>query len=248
MNSTTKRWILAAAGVMAAAVPAMAQDAQDIDWGWDRPHHHRAYDERNELRLWLGGFRPDAHGAYFNEVRRDFTFDNSDLQDVIFGADYILHVTPYVGVIFSGGYYQGSGNVAYRNFTDNFGDGIRHDTALDISTFTAGVVFHLAPQYPVDPYVGGGGGIYAYRLREAGDFVDFSQSPPPVFSSTLESNGTAFGYFFLAGVDFRVSRAVSLFAEGRLSRVNKDLSGDFQGAGKIDLSGTQLAGGISWHL
>jgi opacity protein-like surface antigen len=220
---------------------------QDSYWGRDRPSR-RSYDRRNEFRLWLGGFRPDATGPYFNSVKRDFTFSNSDLDDVIFGADYILHITPNVGLIFSGSYYQGSGTQAYRDFTDQHGAAIRHDTALDISTFTAGVIFHFAPQYPVDPYIGGGGGIYAYRLREAGDFVDFGQPTLPVFSDTLESNGTAFGYFILAGVDFRVSHTVSLFAEGRLSRANKNLTGDFQGAGKINLDGKQIAGGISWHL
>ena len=240
---------LAASSLEASVKDGILADRslQDSYWGRDRPSR-RSYDRRNEFRLWLGGFRPDATGPYFNSVKRDFTFSNSDLDDVIFGADYILHITPNVGVIFSGSYYQGSGTQAYRDFTDQSGAAIRHDSALDISTFTAGVIFHFAPQYAVDPYIGGGGGIYAYRLRESGDFVDFSQPTLPVFSDTLESNGTAFGYFILAGVDFRVTHTLSLFAEGRLSRANKNLTGDFQGAGKINLDGKQIAGGISWHL
>jgi opacity protein-like surface antigen len=269
MKSTHTRLMMGLTAMLVAAAPVLAQGGQNDqnvrqgaadapsardaalkdslvrEWVRVRPTH---YDRRNELRLWLGGFRPDASGAYFNEVRRDFTFNSSDLQDVIFGADYMLHITPYVGVIFSGSYYQGSGTQAYRNFTDNTGGSITHDTSLDVSSFTAGVVFHLAPQYPVDPYIGGGGGIYAYRLRESGDFIDFTQTNLPVFTDTLESNGTAFGYFFLAGVDFRVSHTISLFAEGRFTRAYKDLSGDFAGAGRLDLSGKQIAGGISWHL
>lgn len=290
MKSTKTRIMLGLAGMLLAAVPALAQnagglegvrDAQGLkdsslqesiltladssltdstlkdsafkdsalkDNYWEQRPHRRSYDRRNELRLWLGGFRPDATGQYWSDVKRDFTFSNSDLEDVIFGADYILHITPNVGLIFSGSYYQGSSTQAYRNFTDQNGAAIRHDTALDISTFTAGVIFHLLPQTPVDPYIGGGGGIFAYRLREDGDFIDFSQHNLPVFTDRLVSDGTAFGYFVLAGVDFRVSHWVSLFVEGRLSGANKNLTGDFQGAGKINLDGKQIAGGISWHL
>ena len=39
-----------------------------------------------------------------------------------------------------------------------------------------------------------------------------------------------------------------LFAEGRWTRVDDDLNKDFDGFGKIDLSGREIAAGVSWTL
>src|SRR5580693_370660 len=100
MKSTKTRIMLGLAGMLVAAVPALAMDADDAkvaqaaddskvaeaawtpqdastaqadtqgirdlkdsSWGRDRPYR-RPYDRRNEFRLWLGGFRPDATGPY----------------------------------------------------------------------------------------------------------------------------------------------------------------------------------------
>ena len=71
-----------------------------------------------------------------------------------------------MSLIFSGSYYQGSTTNSYRDFEDNFNDRIRHDTDLGIGSATVGVVFHLLPRgASIQPYVGGGGGAYVWRLR-----------------------------------------------------------------------------------
>lgn len=253
MPAIKKHLLLGLAGAPAllallATTPAAAQDS----FSAYRPYHQYEHSSspHSDFRVWIGGFRPDATGAYFTEVRNDFTGDqSSDLTNVIGGVDWRLHLNPYASLLFSGSIYEGSTTQSYRAFMDNNGDRIRHNQTLDIDSLTAALMVNLAPpRSPVMPYVGAGGGLYYYRLREAGDFIDFTQNPPPVFNSVLESSGTTLGYFVLAGLDIPVARRTSVFFEGRLSRATKDLSQDFSDFGKINLNGKQFEVGVSWSL
>ena len=51
------------------------------------------------------------------------------------------------------------------------------------------------------------------------------------------SDGTAFGGYGVVGLEAPISRNLSVFGEGRWTKVDADLQGDFDGFGKIDLSG-----------
>jgi len=248
MRSIQKRLLLGAATLLVASAPAWSQDAQDSY----RRHYRQGgedYDVRNEFRLWLGGFRPDGHSAYWDDVRREFDGSASDFQNVIGGGDFVFHLAPHVGLMVSASYWSGSSNLAYRNFLDQNNSRISHDASLDITSGTVAVIFWPAPPHSaINPYLGGGGGIYGWRLRESGDFIDFTQASLPVFTSTLVASGTTGGYFFVAGADIPVGRRVSLFFEGRYTKASDTLNKDFGGFGRIDLSGGQIAGGVSFHL
>jgi opacity protein-like surface antigen len=243
MKSTLARLTLGF-GLLVCALPALAQDSY--------PYSHQGrptYDDASEIRLWVGGFIPDLSSGFWRNERDNFTGVRSrDLEDTNFGADFILRLNPYWGLMFGGSYYTGSTTGAYRNFSDDTNSAIRHDTTLDIGSFTVGAVVHFAPGSIVNPYLGAGAGIYDYRLHENGDFIDFSQTTLPIFRSFDTASGTTFGGYALAGLDFRVAHSVSLFVEGRYTMASKDLSGDFSGLGKIDLSGASVNGGVSFHL
>ena len=254
------RVMIALSGLLVLSLPAFAQDSYGQDhygqdhYGQDYYGHHgrhyESYGGDGEFRFRVGDFRPDGSSDYWNGVRHDFTgASQSDFDNADFGLDYVLPINEWVGVIFSGSYYQGSATQAYRDFEDNFGQRIRHDTNLDIGSATVGILVNLAGRHaPIRPYIGVGGGAYPWRLEERGDFVDFSNSTLPVFSSRLSSSGTAFGYYGLIGLDVPVSHRVSLFAEGRWTSVKADLKDDFDGFGKIDLGGREIAAGIAWKL
>ncbi|MEA2600012.1 MAG: hypothetical protein QOF89_1004 [Acidobacteriota bacterium] len=244
MISKTTRVFLALSGLLAVtALPAAAQ-------------HHRYSSRRysperdGEFRIHVGSFRPDGKSDYFSGIRQDFTgAEPNDFEDANFGLDYLMPLSGRLSLMFSGSVYQGNTTNAYRDFADNFGNRIRHDTTLDIASVTAGLVLHLTgPDTAIQPYIGAGGGAYPWRLKESGDFIDFGPASHPVFSADLKSDGTAFGYYFLGGIEAPISRRVSLFAEGRWTRVDDDLQGDFEGFGKLDLSGREIAAGLSWSL
>jgi opacity protein-like surface antigen len=234
---TTKRshaiWMLA--GLLVASAPAWAQ--------------HGPYERDGAFRLHLGAFRPDGDSEYWDDKARDFTGDAADLENASGGIDYLLNLNRHLGLLFSGNFYEGDTTQSYRDFVDNRGDDIRHDTTLDIASLTAGVVFSLTgPDAPLVPYVGAGVGLYSWQLEEDGDFIDFRSPNRPIFSSNPQSDGVAFGHYWLAGLEAPIGRSVSLFAEGRWSRAKDKLEGDFEGFGDIDLSGREFVAGVSWNL
>ncbi|HEX4963409.1 MAG TPA: outer membrane beta-barrel protein [Thermoanaerobaculia bacterium] len=239
----TARVLLALSGLLAVtALPASAQY-----------HHGRYYGgggDDGEFRIHVGSFRPDGSSTYWDGIRSDFTgSDPSDFENANFGLDYLLPIGRQVSLMFSGSVYEGNSSNAYRNFADNFGNRIRHDTTLDVASLTAGVVVNLTGRRsPVRPYVGAGVGLYPWRLKESGDFIDFHTANNAIFSADLRSDGTAFGYYGLVGLEVPVSRRVNLFAEGRWTKVDDNLNKDLEGLGKLDLSGREIAAGISWTL
>lgn len=254
MRSFRVRLILGLAALLvAAAAPALAQPpyppppppGPGPGPGY---YSHGGSDRFGEFRLWAGGFQPDAHGDYWDNKFRDFTGSRNDLRDAIGGGDFIYHFDRFNAVMFSASFYSTTAGQSYRNFLDQDNNRIRHNTDLDIASGTvAYVLFPAGTHTPVIPYLGAGVGIYGWRLRETGDFIDFANNNQ-IFSARLESNGTAFGYFFLAGLEIPLTRHLALLVDGRYTKAHDTLSGDFDGFGRLDLSGGQITGGISFHL
>ena len=239
MRSKALRTTFVLVGMLVAVAPAWCQ----------YPYRtHRAYEREGEFRLWGGAFRPEGDSDYWNDKKLDFTGDASDFESAIGGIDYLMGLNNNLSLMFSGTYFQGDTTQSYRDFVDNRGDRIRHDTTLDIGSVTAGLVFHLAgPDSPVIPYIGAGGGAYFWRLEENGDFIDFNHNND-IFNARLKSDGTAFGGYGLVGLEAPISRSLSIFAEGRYTKVDADLKGDFEGFGKLDLSGRSFSAGLAWTL
>jgi opacity protein-like surface antigen len=224
-------------GLLVAAMPA-----------WCQYHTRPVYEREGEFRLRVGAFRPEGDSEYWTDKQQDFTGDPSDLENAVGGIDYLLGLNNQLSLMFSGSYFEGDTTQSYRDFDDNFGDRIRHDTTLGIGSLTAGLLVHLTgPDAPVSPYLGGGGGAYFWRLEENGDFIDFNRNNE-IFNASLESTGTAFGYYLVAGLEAPISRNLSVFAEGRWTQAEDDLSEDFEGFGKLDLSGREVSAGLAWSF
>jgi hypothetical protein len=224
-----------AVGLLAAAAPAWAQ---------------RGYPERDDaFRIHLGVFQPEGDSEYWDDKEREFTGEAGDLEGPNFGLDYLLPLGSRLSLIFSGSVYSGENTQSYLDFEDNFGNRIRHDATLDIASATVGLVFHFTgPEAAVSPYLGVGAGAYPWRLEESGEFIDFRTNPPDIFDATLESEGVAFGYYGLVGLEAPIGRRLSIFAEGRWTRAEDELSDDLEGFGDLDLSGREFAAGLSWRL
>ncbi len=226
---------LMAVGLLAAAVPAEAQGS------------YRRYGGESELRFRLGNFEPDAESVYWDDTFFDFTGSPESFEDVIVGVDYVHRLGNRVSLIASGSVYESEARQAYRDFVDGDGRDIRHDTFLEIGSGTVGLLLNFAGRdATIQPYIGGGGGFYAWTLEESGDFIDFTDDT--IFSDTFLAEGTAFGTFFVAGISIPIGDTASVFAEGRWDSADDELGDDFDGLGTIDLSGRQLSAGFSWRF
>ena len=203
----------------------------------------------NGFRIRLGIFTPEGDSQYWNENALDFVGDADDFEDFQGGLDYDLGLTNRSVLRFSVDSFSGESDTHYFDFVDNEDFFIEHSTTLDIASVTAAYVIQLAsPNSPVMPYLGVGGGIYAWELTEDGDFIDFLTDDLEIFSGVFSDSGVALGYFYSAGVEFRFTQRNAFLVEGRWQEVNDELEGDFDGFGELDLSGLSIYGGYSWKF
>lgn len=223
---------LLAAALVTASLPAAAQSGYD-----------------NSVRVFFGQFEPEADSSYWNDTFNDFSGDASDFDDIVGGVEYSRALRGNLRLVVSGLGYEGSGNQEYRDFVDSAGDPILHSTTLTLSAATVGLAVDLAPRHaPVIPFVGVGGGLYAWELIEEGDFIDFVAHPPEVFGNTFDDDGATLGWYWTAGVTIPTSSSFALFVQGTWHHAEDDLEGDFADLGTLDLSGRQFVAGLSWSF
>ncbi len=235
MTSKALRMTLALAGLLLAVTPA-----------WAQQQRRGFYERDGAFRVHLGDFRPEGDSEYWNNKELDFTGGVDDLENASFGLDYLLPINRYFSLQFGGTVYGGDTTQSYRDFTDNFGDRIRHDTTLGIASATAGVVLYpLGSNAAISPYFGAGAGSYFWSLEEEGDFIDRNDD---IFFANLKDEGVAFGYYYLVGVEAPITQRLSIFGEGRWTQADDDLADDFEGFGNLDLSGRTILVGLSWNL
>jgi opacity protein-like surface antigen len=253
MKRAQQNILLSLGCLLLAAVPALAQYPPPPPPPYPPPPMYapppsHPHDQFVEFRLWAGEFFPAAGGDFWNNNFSNFTGSRSDFQDVIGGGDFIFHFDRYNALMISASFYGSSADESYRGFLDQNNNPITHRTSFDISSGTAAyALFPAGTHNPVIPYLGAGIGLYGWRLHEGGDFIDFSNNNT-IFSGASRESGGAFGYFFLAGLEVPVSRHVALLVDGRYTVAHANLGGDFDGLGRLDLSGGQIVGGVAFHL
>lgn len=226
--------VAVAAAVASLAAPASAQ----------------YYPRDNALRFRAGLFEPDGNSQYWDDAQTLFTGGPSDFQDTIGGVDFRMGLGEggQLSLLFSGSGYEGQDHRRYRDFVDSRGNEIRSRATLDIESFTAGLMWDFLPRGPVRPYVGVGGGYYLWQLEESGDFIDFGSAGSPIFHDRFKDDGATLGYYWLAGLSVPLGYDWALFAEGRWHNAEDTLGGDFDGLGKLDLSGREISAGFSWSF
>jgi opacity protein-like surface antigen len=229
-------WLAFSIIALGATAPLAAQQAS-----------YRTYRGLNELRVRGGLFTPRGDSQYWTEKEFDFFTEAEDFEDFLLGVDYRRRLGARTYLVVSGTVFSAEESTSYREFVDESGFDIFHDTTLDIASGTIGVHFVLTgPDAAVQPYLGGGGGFWAWNLEESGDFIDFSVTDPFIFSDTFTDDGAAFGWYWLVGLDVPVGDQFSVFAEVRWDRVDDELGSDFRGLGDLDLSGRQITAGVAF--
>jgi hypothetical protein len=200
-----------------------------------RPAH-----AQQTVNFTLGYFVPlkdDArtHDDVININRSFLAFDPDDFGGASIGGEWLVALGRFFEAGAGVSYTGQTVSSVYRDFIDSDGTEIDQDLELRIVpiAFTVRYV-PFGQSTPVQPYIGGGLGIFSWRYRESGEFVDFGAGRQ-IFEDIFEDTGNSTGAIVVGGVRFAGPR-LSAGGEIRYQHANGDLSRDFAGS-KIDLGG-----------
>ena len=168
-----------------------------------------------------------------------YLFEIKDFNNVTFGGEYLLGVTDFLEAGVGAGFYQNTVHSVSADLTYPNGAEIEQTLKLRIVPVTATIRFlPLGRDASVQPYVGGGVGVFNWKYSEVGDFVesDFVE----ILSGAFRSSGTAVGPVILAGLRFPVGETMTAGGEVRWQRAKGDTGGIDEGflGDRIDLGGT----------
>jgi len=195
---------------------------------------------QQSLTLSFGGFVVAGEDARVDGdvlvANRDIlSFDIDDFTGGSIGIEWLLPIGEFFEAGLGAGFTSRTVPSVYADLVNRNGDEIEQDLKLRVAPVTATVrVLPFGRSRAVQPYLGGGIGLFSYRYSEVGEFVDFTDRS--VFRDRFVAQGSEIGPVALAGVRFPLGDAWSLGGEVRYQKASADLSDDFLGT-KLDLSG-----------
>ena len=148
-------------------------------------------------------------------------FELDDFNGATIGGEWALGIGEFLEAGVGVGYYKRTVPSVYRDFVDSDGTEIEQDLKLRITpvTFLARF-FPLGRGSGVQPYLGAGVGLFAWRYSETGEFVDTSDFS--IFRESYVDSGNAFGPVLLGGVRFSAG-SVLIGGEFRYQDATADL-------------------------
>jgi outer membrane protein W len=158
------------------------------------------------LNFYIGGFTPRSEDArvpndvLVNDIQLDqLAFNVSDFGTAQIGAEYLIGFGDKFEAGLGIGYQQRSVDSVYADVINgDTGGEIAQTLRLRIVPFTATVRFlPLGHNDGIQPYIGGGVGVFAWRYSETGEFVDENNK---VFPGNYVGSGGAAGPMILGGI------------------------------------------------
>jgi len=203
---------------------------------------------QQSVNFYLGGFTPRAldarpnedvlvaNGAFLSTENKLRGIDINEFNHVTVGGEWLFAMTRNVEGGLGIGFYQKSVPTVYTDSTHENGTDIVQTLKLRIIPFTATVRFlPLGRDAAIQPYIGGGVGVFAWRYSETGEFVDVTDSS--IFRDSFSGSGATAGPVVLGGVGVPIG-SWSVGFEIRYQSGQGELPTDQGFAGtKIDLGG-----------
>ena len=200
----------------------------------------------NAVEFRVGAFFPGGGGEFWNDTQGVFSLEMNELDDVTLGFSYVRSFTNVVELGVNVDFYDGVALSDYKDFVDEVGLPILHDTRLTMMPTTVDVRVLPGGRYKARRgravnkpafYLGAGAGLNHWRYEEFGDFIDFDDPQMSIYYDEFEDSGTALELHAMAGLELPVARQFNLVFEGRYSWADDELSEDFAGLGEIVLDG-----------
>jgi hypothetical protein len=194
-----------------------------------------------------------AHSDFFAFTTENLTLNRGDFSSPAIDGDFAVRVSPRTDVILSSGLSGMKRRSEFRHFIDNNKQPIEQTTTFRRVPITIGVKQYLTSTgrsigkfawipSRFAPYVGAGGGTMFYSFRQDGDFIDPQMNVFPSYYASSGWTGTAYG---TAGVDYSLGPRFALTSEARYAWSSAALSRDFDGFGRLDLSGLSTTVGLT---
>ena len=222
------------AAVLIAAQPAAAQQTLNFSFGYFTVRGEDARVDRDVL----------------NENRNFLAFDIKDFNGPAIGAEWLVPLGGYIEAGAGVGFSRRTVESVYERFVDDDGTEIEQDLRLRLIPVAFTVrVLPLGQTSPVQPYFGGGLGVFNWRYSEAGEFVDFDQRNA-IFRDQFVASGSATGPIVLGGLRF-AGDAMSGGFEVRYHSAAADLGSQFSGPElepRIDLGGWTYQFTVGWRF
>jgi hypothetical protein len=212
--------------LISAATPVAAQQSVNFNFGAFTP-------AREDARSRSNGRSDDVLVNNLNV----FAFDINDFDSVTFGGEWLVALGTHAEAGLGLGIYSDSVDSVDRDQVHEDFTEIEQEFKLRIIPLTATFRFlPLGRSSAVQPYIGGGVGLFRWRYSESGEFVD-DIDDDTIFRGTFIGEGWAVGPVILGGVRFGLG-SWDIGGEIRYQDAEGDLPSDqsFSGS-KIDLKG-----------
>jgi hypothetical protein len=195
-----------------------------------------------------------AGSDWYDFVTDQLTIDSGAFNAPSFGLDVAIPVARRVDALVTFDFSQATIDSEYRRFVDNNRLPINQQTRLRGANIAGNVKVSLTERgrdvgrlawvpNAVVPYVGAGGGVSWYQLRQVGDFVDFVDLS--VFPDVFESSGWTPSAQAFGGVEIRLHRRLFLTVDARYLWAEGTLGSQWIDFDPLDLAGMRLSTGIS---
>lgn len=157
-------------------------------------------------------------------------FDVSDFNGAAVGGEWLFGLGEYLEGGVGLGFYRRTVPSVYSEVVHETGREIEQDLRLRVIPASFTVRFLPVGRGGVEPYVGGGFGLFNWRYSEVGEFVDTRDYS--VFRDRFVANGTSTGALLLGGIRFPVADLWMIGGEVRYQRAE----------GSIDIDQANLLG------
>ena len=174
--------------------------------------------QQHSVTLNLGYFAVRGEDARIDddvlvENLRVFGFDLRDFNNANVGGEWLVGLGDYLEAGFGLGFYRRTVPSVYDDYIDEDGTEIAQDFKLRVIPLSATIRFLPFGRRRVEPYVGLGAGLFAWRYSEVGEFVDFTDFS--IFRDRYVATGNDVGPIVLGGIRVPVGSRYSVGGEVR---------------------------------
>jgi hypothetical protein len=209
-----------------------------------------------QLTVRAGPMVPRAQSDIFDFLTTELTLERRDFLAPAFSAELALLVHRSFDIGIGIGRAASSSRSEYADFIGDDGQPIEQTTWLRMTPVTASLrVLPLGRGRTLSelawlpagttPYVGAGGGVTWYRLRQEGEFIRAVTNE--IIIHEYVSSGQGATAHALAGVDHWITSRIGANLEARYTWGSAGLEGSYRTYDRLDLTGFQVGLGIAFR-